>query len=184
MERRVDTTRHLQRLSLHPLHPLDQFLRYDSLRTAEGKLIQARLLSCAAVGSRVVAVVYRRAHLLPSLSVEGASLASPSLRLRPPPHRTGQADSRIQLTAKASSIQVMDPFGRCALWRSRRRGDSLGRGPTSCTRERIVHPAPKDRVHLRDRRPHRQVPVRLQGVPDLLHLLNHSVTYRSRRYSM
>jgi hypothetical protein len=47
---------------------------------------------CAAVGSRVGAVVYRRAHLLPSLSVDGASLASPSLRFRPPPHRTGQAD--------------------------------------------------------------------------------------------
>ena len=49
-------------------------------------------LPCAAVGSRVGAVVYRRAHLLPSLSVDGASLATPSLRLRPPPHRTGQAD--------------------------------------------------------------------------------------------
>jgi hypothetical protein len=31
------------------------------------------------------------AHLLPSLSFDGASLASPSLRLRPPPPRTGQA---------------------------------------------------------------------------------------------
>ena len=48
--------------------------------------------SCAAVGSRVGAVMFRRAHLLPSLSVDGASLAAPSLRLRPPPHRTGQAD--------------------------------------------------------------------------------------------
>ena len=38
---------------------------------------------CAAVGSRVGAVVYRRAHLFPSLSVDGASLATPSLRLRP-----------------------------------------------------------------------------------------------------
>src|SRR5437762_3580596 len=47
---------------------------------------------CAAVGSRVGAVMYRRAHLLPSLSVDGASLATPSFRLRPPPHRTGQAD--------------------------------------------------------------------------------------------
>lgn len=28
---------------------------------------------------------------MPSLSADGASLASPSLRLRPPPHRTGQA---------------------------------------------------------------------------------------------
>jgi hypothetical protein len=46
---------------------------------------------CAAVGSRVGAVVSRRAQLLPSLSVDGASLATPSLRLRPPPHRTGRA---------------------------------------------------------------------------------------------
>ena len=45
-----------------------------------------------AVGSGTGAVVSRRAQLFPSLSVDGASLAAPSLRLRPPPHRTGQAD--------------------------------------------------------------------------------------------
>jgi hypothetical protein len=38
--------------------------------------------ACATVGSRVGAVVFRRAHLFPSLSVDGASLATPSLRLR------------------------------------------------------------------------------------------------------
>ena len=44
------------------------------------------------VGSGAGAVVYRRAYLFPSLSVDGASRAAPSLRLRPPPHRTGRAD--------------------------------------------------------------------------------------------
>jgi hypothetical protein len=44
------------------------------------------------VGSGTDAVVFRSAHLFPPLSVGGASLASPSLRFRFPPHRTGQAD--------------------------------------------------------------------------------------------
>ena len=42
--------------------------------------------------------------------------------------------SRIRLTAKASSIEVMLPFGRCALSRWRTRGGSPERGPTSRTR--------------------------------------------------
>ena len=44
--------------------------------------------------------------------------------------------SRIRLTAKASSIEVMDPFGRCALSRSRTRGGTPGRDSTNRTRRR------------------------------------------------
>src|SRR3569832_893657 len=44
------------------------------------------------VGSRAGAVMCRRTHLLPSLSVDGASLVSPSPRFQPPPRRTQRAD--------------------------------------------------------------------------------------------
>jgi hypothetical protein len=70
------------------------------------------------VGSRTGAVACRRANLLPSLSVDGASLASPSLRFQSPPHRTGQADLPHPAHPWASSSEVMVPFGRCALSRA------------------------------------------------------------------
>ena len=57
--------------------------------------------------------------------------------------------SRIRLAAEASSIEVMHPSGWCALWRSRTRGGSPERGPTTRTRCRYSTAATPNPVRLR-----------------------------------
>ena len=100
------------------------------------KLMDVNYFFRSAVGSGAGAVVYRGAQLFPSLSVDGASLASPSLRLRRPPHRTGQADFPHPAHREGVIPRGYVSLGWCALSRSCTRGDSPRRDPRPRTRSR------------------------------------------------